>query len=65
MLFLKRGRTTQYAEHSESGAEGEHPDLHMHTHCWLLRAETVSSLSPYFQGPVYPSTDGLLGMSVN
>lgn len=60
MLFLKQGRTAQYAEYSESEAEGEHPDLHMHTYRQLLRAQTVSSFSPYFQGPVYPSTDGLL-----
>ena len=31
----------------------------------LLRAQTASSSSPYFQGPVYPSTDELLGMNVN
>lgn len=65
MPFGNGDRTTQYTNYSECETKAEPPDLHIHTYCWLLRAQTASSLFQYFQGLVYPSTEGLLGMNVN
>ena len=50
MLFLKWGRTTQYAEYSKSEAKEEHPDLHMHTYCAFESTDCIFFIS-IFPGP--------------